>query len=71
MVSKLLQKRDTILANKMNDYELGRCRNKKVPSAELAALKRELLRWVHHHDSTHGGKVPLTDDMIITQVRVN
>ena len=29
-----------------------------------------LIQWISHHDATHGGKVPLSDNMILEQVSV-
>ena len=29
-----------------------------------------IIQWISHHDATHGGKVPLSDNMLLEQVSV-
>ncbi len=33
-------------------------------------LETHLLRWIMHHDATHGGRVPLPDSIIVEKAKL-
>jgi len=33
-------------------------------------LETLLLAWIQHHDSTHGGRIPLLDSIILEQAKI-
>ncbi len=35
-----------------------------------ALLEKHFLTWIIHHDSTHGGRVPLQDNILIQQAKI-
>ena len=43
-------------------------RKKHVNNEDQTSLEKKLLDWVHYHDATHGGKIPLSDAMLVEQV---
>ena len=47
---------------------LSRKRARHVNSEGQRVLEQHLVEWVQHHDSTHGGRVRLSDNMIRQQV---
>ena len=48
--------------------QLERMRKRTVGSAQQDNLEKKLVEWITHHDATHGGKIPLSDFMIISKV---
>lgn len=69
LVAKTLKNKEFIIARAANEIQLGRKR-KRTTSAMQAELESSLLQWVHDHDSTHGGRVPITDHMLVEQVNL-
>ena len=47
-----------------------RKRKRHVTLNDQKLLEEHLLKWVRHHDSTHGGAIPLPDAMIIAQAKI-
>ena len=68
-ISKVMKNKKEILEKTAEALSLDRKRRKPVNSANLSVLERLLLEWIQHHDATHGGRIPLSDAMIIEQVQ--
>ena len=72
LVAKIIKNKTEILAKVYEaTMQLDRKRKRTAWSKKVSALEEELLHWVQHHDATHGGRVPLTDAMIIQKVRIS
>jgi hypothetical protein len=52
----------------LSSKNASRKRKRFAYSEPQARLEELLLDWIRHHDATHGGKVPLSDMMILEQV---
>ena len=67
LVGKIIKDKEKITAAAQESMQKDRKR-KRTTSANQALMEKHLLEWVAHHDSIHGGRVPLTDAMITEQV---
>jgi hypothetical protein len=66
LVAKIIKNKTEILAKASEaTMHLDRKRKRTAWTKKVFALEEELLHWVHHHNATYGGRVPLTDAMII------
>jgi hypothetical protein len=66
LVTKIIKNKTEIMEKNAEATQLlDRKRKRKSWSSKVATLEEELLNWVQHHDATHGGRVPLTDAMMI------
>ncbi len=70
LVAKIIKKKNLAKVSEAT-MPLDRTRKRTAWSKKVSALEEELLHWVHHHDTTHGGRVPLTDAMIIEKVHIS
>jgi hypothetical protein len=67
-ISKLLKNKEAIVEKAAETLRLDRKRKKPLNNADLDTLEKTLLDWVHYHDAAHGGRIPLSDAMLIEQV---
>jgi hypothetical protein len=68
LVAKLLKNKADIFAKASETLQLDRKRKRTSSSVAVTTLEKHLLEWVQHHDATHGGRIPLTDAMLVQQV---
>eukprot|EP00873_Tetraselmis_striata_P032869 jgi/Tetstr1/453133/TSEL_040155.t1 len=71
-ISKLLKAKSTLLSthSSLRSKNASRKRKRFAYSEPQARLEELLLDWIRHHDATHGGKVPLSDMMILEQAKL-
>eukprot|EP00873_Tetraselmis_striata_P038600 jgi/Tetstr1/458864/TSEL_004373.t1 len=71
-ISKLLKAKSTLLSthSSLSSKNASRKRKRFAYSEPQARLEELLLDWIRHHDATHGGKVPLSDMMILEQAKL-
>ncbi len=67
-ISKLVKNKQSIAERAAEALRLDRKRKKPVNNEDQTSLEKKLLDWIHYHDATHGGKIPLSDAMLIEQV---
>ncbi len=68
-MAKLLKNKADIFAKASETLQLDRKRKRASLSAVVTTLEKHLLEWVQHHDATRGGRIPLTDAMLVQQAR--
>ena len=68
-MAKLLKSKADIFAKASETLQLDRKRKRTPSSTVVATLEKQLLEWVQHHEATRGGRIPLTYDMLVQQVR--
>eukprot|EP00873_Tetraselmis_striata_P038276 jgi/Tetstr1/458540/TSEL_044943.t1 len=71
-ISKLLKAKSTLLSthSSLSSKNASRKRKRFAYTEPQARLEELLLDWIRHHDATHGGKVPLSDMMILEQAKL-